>query len=32
MSEIKVDPVDSKIKHKVLDWLANEVKLIKLGS
>jgi hypothetical protein len=29
LQEIKVDPVDNKIKFKVLDWLSQEVKLLK---
>lgn len=29
--EIKIDTVDLKTKQKVLEWLANEVKLVKLN-
>ena len=30
--EVKVDPVDLKIKQKILEWLSGEVKLIQSKS
>ena len=30
-SDFVISPVDMKTKHKILEWLANEVKLVKLN-
>lgn len=30
--EIQVDPVDFKTKFRILDWMSQEVKLIKLNN